>query len=229
MMWQRLLGKDFLRRRALRQVTGGPLHDFLSTPFPAAAIPCQDAEIVSLDLETTGLDPDTDRILSIGMVTVRHMAVHLDSAWHRLVQASRDIPETSAVIHRITDDQSAQGLPLKQVIPELLEHLAGRVLLAHHAAIEQQFIDTACRSLYGSGFLSPLIDTEVLARRRLERRNQPYRPGDLRLSSLRERYQLPRYTAHHALSDALATAELFLAITADTSADHTCRLKDVLC
>ena len=74
-----------------------------------------------------------------------------------------------------------------------------------------------------------MIDTEVLARRRLQRRNQPYRPGELRLSGLRERYQLPRYRAHNALSDALATAELFLAITADMAADDRVRLKELLC
>jgi DNA polymerase-3 subunit epsilon len=228
-MWQVLPGKDFGRRRALQRTPAGPLYDYLAVPFPARASLCRDTEIVSLDLETTGLDPASDRILSIGTVTVRGMAVRLDTAWHQLVQASRDIPEASAVIHRITDDQSAQGLPLKQVIPDLLDRLTGKVVLVHHAAIEQQFIDQACRTLYGSGFLAPMIDTEVLARRQFERCNRPYRPGDLRLSSLREHYQLPRYLAHNALSDALATAELYLAISAGMATDNSVRLKDVLC
>jgi len=56
-MWQHLPGKDFGRRRALRQTAAGPLHDYLAVPFPARASLCRDAEIVSLDLETTGLDP----------------------------------------------------------------------------------------------------------------------------------------------------------------------------
>ncbi len=36
-------------------------------------------------------------------------------------------------------------------------------------------------------------------------------PASLRLDASRRRYRLPRYSAHHALTDALATAELFLA------------------
>ena len=229
-MWRHyLFGSDLMRRRALKRVPRGPLHAYLSVPFPSRKTLCCDAEIVALDLETTGLDPASDRILSIGLLSIRHMAVRLDSAWHQLIQSSREIPEASAVIHRITDDQSAQGIPLKQAMPDLLDRLAGKVMLVHHAVIEKQFIGRACQSLYGSGFFIPLIDTQVLARHQFERRNRAYSPGDLRLARLREIYQLPRYQAHNALSDALAAAELFLAITAGMEMDKSCRLKDVLC
>jgi DNA polymerase-3 subunit epsilon len=227
-MWQHLFGKDIARRRALRRVASGPLHDFLSVPFPSRTLRCKDVEIVALDLETTGLNPAKDRILSVGMVHIQGMAVQLESAWQQVIRISHPIPEPSAIIHRITDDQSARGLPLQQVLPEVLKRLAGNVMLVHHAALEQQFLDHACRSLYGSAFLIPLIDTERLAKRRFERRNRPFRPGELRLFNLRERYGLPRYTAHSALSDALGTAELFLAIAAGMSADCNCRLRDVL-
>ncbi len=218
-----------MRRQALRGAPRGPLYDYLSVPFPSPKTLCRDAEIVALDLETTGLDPARDRILSVGLLSVRHMTVRLDTCWHQLIRSSREIPEASAVIHRITDDQSAQGVPLDQVMPDLLSRLAGRVVLVHHAAIETKFITRACQTLYGPGFLMPLIDTEVLARRQFERCNRSYRAADLRLFRLRERYQLPRYQAHNALSDALATAELFLAMTAGMDADKNWRLKDVLC
>ena len=60
-------------------------------------------------------------------------------------------------------------------------------------------------------YLNPVIDTLTLARKWLARRNKEPEQGALRLYALRERYGLPRYNAHNALSDALATAELFLA------------------
>lgn len=50
------------------------------------------------------------------------------------------------------------------------------------------------------------------------------RGEDLRLPRVRERYNLPRYTSHNALSDALACAEAYLAIT-EVSSVHT--LKDI--
>ena len=65
-----------------------------------------------------------------------------------------------------------------------------------------------------AGFLAPLVDTEDLIRRWLEQRNEAFGGHQLRLHALRERYGLPRYKAHNALTDALATAELFCAFVA---------------
>jgi DNA polymerase-3 subunit epsilon len=88
------------------------------------------------------------------------------------------------------------------------------VLLGHHVGLEQAFLDAACRRLYGAGFLAPLADTEVLIQHWLERKNEVFGGHQLRLHALRERYGLPRYKAHNALIDALATAELFCAFIA---------------
>ena len=74
----------------------------------------------------------------------------------------------------------------------------------------------------------PVIDTQALALRQLKRQHALIRNGDLRLFNLRNRYHLPVYKAHHALSDALATAELFLALFSDLCPDQKCQLKDVL-
>jgi DNA polymerase-3 subunit epsilon len=138
----------------------------------------------------------------------------LTSALHYFVLPVRAIPETSAVIHGITDDRAAQGRPLREVLPQLLALLAGRVLIAHHASIEHQFLDAACRRLYQTPFLARIADTEVLLRRWLDQRLHQYQPGELRLHALRQRYGLPQYRAHDALFDALSAAELFCAYVA---------------
>ena len=93
--------------------------------------------------------------------------------------------------------------------------------------VEHGFFDQACRRLYGQPLLVRVADTQVLARRALDRGNQSYGGGDLRLAALRSRYHLPRYPAHNALSDALAAAELFLALTARHGARHKVPLKQV--
>jgi DNA polymerase-3 subunit epsilon len=220
----RLFGKDFVRRRALNRAAPGPLHDYLAVPFPQNGALCRDTSIVALDLETTGLDPKKDSILSVGLVNVEGMAVRLETAWHQVVRVDHALAEESVVIHEITDDAAAAGRPLEEVLPPLLEHLAGRVMLVHYKNIEQNFLDAACRRLYGSRFVIPTIDTLALAARVFERRNHTIQAGDLRLFNLRPRYNLPRYKAHNALSDALATAELFLAMAAEMAPDGNCRL-----
>ena len=143
------------------------------------------------------------------------MTVKLDTSCHQLISIDGQIPEESAVIHHITDDQAATGISIEDALPKLLSHLAGKVMLVHYASIEQNFIDAACRKLYGVPFMIRTIDTLVLAQRLFERRNATIQTGDLRLFNLRPRYNLPNYKAHNALSDALATAELFLAMAAE--------------
>ena len=64
-----------------------------------------------------------------------------------------------------------------------------------------------------------MVDTEWLARRWHQRRGQAIATGQLRLASLRQRFNLPRYRAHDALSDALAAAELFCAQLAEAGGE----------
>jgi len=203
-------GLDARRQRLVRKAPPGPLRDFLSTPFPPPGRPVAETPLLAVDFETTGLDPRKAHLLSVGCVAIDRARIELSTACHRLVRSTRKLEENNVAVHQLTDDQVSAGEPLEQVIAELLGRLAGRVLLAHHAVVEAGFLKTACRRLYGMTPLFPVIDTLRLARRRLERRNQPYQEGELRLFNLRERYGLPRYRAHNALCDAIATAELFL-------------------
>ena len=214
-MWDRLFGLDFRRRRLLARAAPGPLKDYLAVPFPDRSRDYRDVEFVALDLETTGLDARRDEILSIGMVALHGDRIDLGTAAHYLVTPTRAVPESSAVIHQITDDDAAQGRPLAEVLPLVLARLSGRVLLGHHVKLERAFLSAACRQLYGTRFLAPLADTEALIRRWMAERNQPITGGSLRLGALRERYGLPRYKAHNALVDAVATAELFCAFVAN--------------
>jgi DNA polymerase-3 subunit epsilon len=204
------------------------MREYLKTPFPKPAKDYRDVEFLAVDLETTGLDPRRDDILSVGYVIVQGNRIDLGGARHRLVRTARAIPEASAIIHQITDDQAAQGGLLDDVLAELLEVLAGKVMIAHHATVEKGFLADACQRVYGVNLPVSTVDTQVLAKRSFERRHIAYKGGDLRLHALSERYNLPRYSAHNALSDALGAAELFLAQVAHSEGGRKVRLRDLL-
>lgn len=203
-------GKEKLRYKAWKQAKHPVMLKFLSKSFPTAEVPWDGVEIVSLDLETTGLNPATDQILSYGKVHIRSGNIHLSTAKHELVKPQKLIPEASAVIHYITDDVASSARPLEQVLPDLLDFLWGKVMLVHFNKIEQGFLNAACQRLYGSPFIIPTIDTLNLAERVLVRRNHAIVTNQLRLFNLRDRFNLPAYKAHDALNDAMTTAELFL-------------------
>lgn len=227
-MFEWLLSLDYRRRRLLRRTAPGPLRDYLQVPFVNRCSDCRQLHCVALDLETTGLDPRTDAIISFGWVMLHGLQIDLGSTQHRLVRQHDAIPEASAVIHQITDDAAAAGEQLEQVMAELLPLLAGKVLIAHHARVELGFINAACERLYGGRFLMPTIDTQHVAQQWLERRNKSFRPGELRLGALRNRYNLPRYRAHDALIDALAAAELYIAQLAERGDQRAIPLKSLL-
>jgi len=220
---------DLRRRWLLHRARPGPLRDFLTGSFPSPSAEYRQVEYLAIDLETTGLDAREDQILSVGYVVVHGSRIDLATASHRLVRTAQAIPEQSAVIHQIMDDQAALGEQLEHVLTDLLKDLAGKVMIAHHAAVERGFINAACRRLFGAGLVVPVIDTQVLARRTFERRHIAFKGSDLRLHALGERYNLPRYGAHNALSDALAAAELFLAQAAHMEGRRGARLGDFLC
>ena len=219
---------DSVRRRALKKASHPAMIKYLSVPFASRKSAWNQLEIVSLDFETTGLDPTQHQILSYGKVHIERGAIKLTTARHELVRAEVSIPESSAVIHHITDDRASEGRPLQQVLPELLEVLAGKIMLVHFNKIEQGFLNAACQRLYGSPFIIPTIDTLVLAERVLRRRNHAIAPNQLRLFNLRDFFNLPNYKAHNALCDALTTAELLMVLEAEITPNGSSGIKELL-
>lgn len=223
-----LLPLELQRRRLARTAPAGPLRSFYLEPLPPATSEWRDVAFLAVDLETTGLDARTGEVVSVGWVEVRHSTIDLSTASRRIVRTSRSMPEQSAVIHSITDDEAAKGEPLDEVLAGLLRALAGRVLLAHYLPTESGFLDAACVRCYGAGFRTPAVDTVQLARAGFARRGKAPASGELRLDALRARHGLPRHSSHDALSDALATAELFLAQVEELGAAGPVKLKALL-
>ncbi len=216
------------RSRALDRAAHPVMQKFLSKPFPEERDDWQSARIVSLDFETTGLDPARDKLLSYGSIEIDRGSIRFGSAVHEFIRSATPLPESSVVIHHITDDTARAGRPLKEVLPLLLERLSGKVLLAHYKRIELGFLDTVCRACYGSPFLIPTIDTLELAQRVLGPQEDRAGASQLRLFNLRDRYGLPQYSAHDALYDAITTAELLLVLAAELSPKSSLSVGDLL-
>ncbi|ABI56190.1 3'-5' exonuclease [Alkalilimnicola ehrlichii MLHE-1] len=180
--------------------------------------PIGEAPLVALDMETTGLDPDRHAIVSIGLVPFDLQRIRLPDRRHWLLQPPRPLLSESITLHGITHSDLANAPDLSEVLDELLEALAGRQPVVHYRNIERPFLDTAVRARVGEGLLFPVIDTmELEARRHRQsgwsrlKRFLGQNPVPIRLHDSRLRYGLPAYHSHHAVNDALATAELFQA------------------
>ena len=204
-------GHDRRRRRAAEAAPAGPLRDYLSAPEQDPKTPLSEARLLALDFETTSLVAASGSPLSAGWVPVDGTAVRLGGAGSVGFLPPAVGVGDSAVFHGITDDAASTGLEEAQAVAQILTALKGRVLLAHHASIEAGFLSAAVRRVWGVTVVFPSVDTLEIEHRLVTRGGSEPTPGSLRLGAARERYGLPTYDAHEALTDALACAELYLA------------------
>lgn len=200
-----------LVKRAVKSAPKGALATYLSTPLPDINSNIEDVDIIALDFETSGLDARQDKLLSVGFVQLQQLQIHLGSNYHNVVHHQGDLTADNVVIHQLTDNDIANGLPLKQVLDDLLTALAGKVMLAHYAKVERQFLQQGCQAIYGIKPPIAIIDSLLVSKRRFDLTGTPYDPSRLRLVNLRQEFGLPPHYVHNALNDAIATAELLIA------------------
>jgi DNA polymerase-3 subunit epsilon len=196
------------------------LQAFYAAGAVAGETPIREVPMLAIDVETTGLDPARDEIVSIGLVPMSTHRIRSSASRYWVVRPRAELKPESVTIHAITHAQIASAPDLGEVLDELLPALAGRVLVVHCREIERAFLDLALKARIGEGIEFPVIDTMELEAR-VHRRppagffsrlfGRKSAPVSIRLADSRERYGLPRYRAHHALTDALATAELLQA------------------
>lgn len=212
-----LFGGTKRQRAHARARAQGPLKDFYAGAWPEPSTPVPELQLLAIDLETTGLDPSSHAALSVGFVPVDGPDIILGGARHLIIRAETEVGQ-SAVVHHLTDDMIAKGAPMVEVLEITLAALKDRVLLAHFATIEEQFLSRACERHFGAPLVVPTIDTLTLHHRLLSQGfDDEARGNQLRLWNARERYGLPIYGAHEALTDALACAELYLGQVAELS------------
>lgn len=203
-----------------------PFKEMLDAAVPGPKTPFRNIEFVSLDIETTGLDATSADMLSVGWVLIRNARVDLASARSLIVRPSGEVG-SSASVHGLTDTLVNTGLKWTEALAEVVTVLTGRVLLVHHAGLDKALLDRMCLRHFGAALPIPVIDTLAIELRRQQRKHHIDSKQSLRLSDLRDAYGLPRYNAHDCLVDAIATAELLLAMVARNGGRDATRLGDL--
>lgn len=201
-------------------------HPLLKTFYQAGCVapdtPLNQVPFVAMDFETTGLNPQKNGIVSIGLVPFTLQRIRCRLSQHWVLDPGKPLNAESVVIHGITHSDIDEAPDLEKILPKLLEALAGRVVVVHHRGIEQPFLSAALKARIGEGVMFPVVDTLELEARLHRGRAVGWwqhllgkKPVSIRLADSRTRYNLPYYAPHHALTDALASAELLQAQIAD--------------
>ena len=205
------------------------LYAYYRQPLLPADTPVSHVPMLALDLETTGLDDRQEAIISIGFIPFDSHRIRCSGARNWVVQPNLPVAEIAVTIHGITHNDLKAAPSFGDHFHALLQAMAGKVMVAHCHEIERRFLTAATMMLTGEKLHFPMIDTMAI-----EEKKHPYKrlnviqrwfgevnSPSLRLDATRARYGLPSYHPHHALTDALATAELLQAQLQDRYSPQT--------
>jgi DNA polymerase III epsilon subunit family exonuclease len=163
------------------------------------------AELVVFDLETTGLSASRNRICEIGAVRVR--ALEIDMTFETLVDPGAALPAFVAALTGIRATDLKRAPRAEIAVRRFLAFAGDAPLAAHNARFDVGFLEREVDRLTGRRIAAPVVDTVWLARRLLHGRS-----GRVSLAHLAHFFGVSTVPCHRALPDALATAEILIAL-----------------
>jgi DNA polymerase-3 subunit epsilon len=173
-----------------------------------------DTRLAVFDLETTGVDTDTSRIVS-ACIAVLEPDGSLHEQWNWLADPEVEIPEGASAVHGISTELArAEGRTAETVAGEITATLrtllsVGIPLVVYNAPYDLSLLDRECRrhriEPLGSPF--PVIDPLVI-----DKAVDRFRKGKRTLVAAAERYGVNLDDAHDAAADAIAAGRVAQAI-----------------
>ena len=159
-------------------------------------------EYISFDLETTGLNPEDDRIIEIS--ACKFINGEFSEEYTSLINPEISIPKNIISLTGITNNMVKDAPVISDILPDLLHFIDTTPLVAHNIDFDYTFISKNIASFDLTLPELPLYDTLSLARSFI------YFHNSFSLGSLCDYYGIKIKHAHRAGSDALGTGKLFL-------------------
>ena len=182
-----------------------------SVPSSSTADSWSQSRLVGFDLETTGVDPSTARIVTAAFVE----SVDNSRTW--LADPGVEIPEPARAVHGITTEfAQANGAPVAEVVAELCTVLSdlrseGAVVVGHNIVYDLSVMAAEVKRhqphIDFAALLPTIVDTFVL-----DKRIEQFRRGKRTLTETAKRWKVTLLDAHDAAADALAALDISRAL-----------------
>lgn len=172
-------------------------------------------EWVALDCETTGLDVGRDEIIAIGAVRIVGNRIMTSERLELLVRPEkRKLSADSVRVHRLREQDIAQGLKPEEAVMQLMHFIGSRPLVGYYLEFDLAMINRVAWPMLGMGLPQPRIEVSSLYHDYKHRQLPPYQQQsvniDLRFDTLMKDLDLPQRDAHDALNDAVMAALAYL-------------------
>jgi DNA polymerase-3 subunit epsilon len=165
---------------------------------------------VALDSETTGLNPRTDRIITIGAVAIQAGEIRLDDSFEALLKLSRN--SAAVTVHGITRDESRGGMDEPDALERFLDYLKDGVIVGHHIGHDIATFNVAYERHWGFQMSNRSLDTMDLTLHLEKAGAFTGRPQirNFTLDALCAMFGVVPHDRHTAAGDAFLTAQVFL-------------------
>jgi DNA polymerase III epsilon subunit family exonuclease len=176
-----------------------------------------------VDCETTGVNPETDRILQVAAIIVNGEGEVVDQ-FDTVVRPESPESYTHGAehIHGISKEQVENGMPLREALEKLWTISSGNVFTAHNARFDIGFLHAESERVGLSNRIETHVDTLALARKTDAEKTRRHT-----LDALCEHYGIEREKAHDAKADATATAELLIHLMKEMGVERSDQLPDL--
>ena len=159
-------------------------------------------EFISFDLETTGLNPDKDKITEIA--ACRFINGEFTEEFTTLINPGIPIPKNITALTGITNKMVEDAPSINDALPDFMKFIGSTPLVAQNINFDYNFINKNLQGSNSPFSEIPLYDTLSLARGFI------YFYNSFSLGSLCDYYGIKIENAHRASADALCTGKLFV-------------------
>lgn len=159
--------------------------------------------IVFLDIETTGLHAEQDRIIEIGALKVSGEQA---TEFHRMIQIDAAVPDVVRNMTGITDEMLKAGVTLERAVRELAEFLHGTTLIGYNIMFDLKFIKQAFEMYSLEPVRHPILDMMREVRQRNMFQN------NYKFETTLMEYGINQKVSHRALEDAKLMYQLYQAM-----------------
>ncbi len=187
---------------------------------------------VVFDLETTGLDPGRDRVVSAAAYRVIDGRIALGDVFSSLVSPGRDIPPSAVKIHGIMPSMVNDAPAFVDVCEKFLDYLGTDILVGYHIGFDLHFVNNYMLQAHGFPLQNLVLDAQHMCRRVCFPPHLRSYAGRLKgaqsLDAVARHFGIEIQERHTALGDALATAMIFQRILIEIEKSGSGQLRNLL-
>lgn len=182
------------------------------TPFADIFAPYHGDELISLDCETTSLDPNNAEIITLAAVKIKQQQILTSQKLSIKIQPTAPINADSIAVHQIRNQDIAGAMSIEQALPIILNFIGNRPILGYFIKFDLAVLNRFIEQIYGFHLPNKPVELCHVYYKKVN----TYYPDawlDHKFETLAKTLDIPIMGRHSALGDATTVALMYLQLT----------------